>query len=51
MTLKAKLSILIFTSTFMMIAFTTIRILPVRCFLIAVMLFHWWYFFFRIKTK
>lgn len=51
MTLKAKLSILIFASTFMMIAFATIRILPARCFLIAVMLFHWWYFFFRIKTK
>lgn len=51
MTLKTKLSILIFASTFMMIAFATIHVLPARCFLIAVMLFHWWYFFFRIKTK
>ncbi|MCW6105209.1 YbaN family protein [Clostridium sporogenes] len=51
MTLKAKLSILIFASTFMIIAFATIHILAVRCFLIGVMLFHWWYFFFRIKIK
>jgi uncharacterized membrane protein YbaN (DUF454 family) len=51
MPLKTKLSILIFATTVMMIAFVTIRVLPARCFLIAVMLFHWWYFFFRIKTK
>lgn len=51
MTLRAKLSILLFSSTFIMIAFGTIRILPVRCLLIAILLFHWWYFFFRIKTK
>ena len=51
MTLKTKLSILIFASTVMMIAFATIRVLPARCFLIAVIIFHWWYFFFRIKTK
>ena len=51
MTLKTKLSILIFASTVMMIAFATIRVLPARCFLFAVIIFHWWYFFFRIKTK
>jgi uncharacterized membrane protein YbaN (DUF454 family) len=51
MTLKTKLSILIFSSTMMMIAFATIHVLPARCFLIVAMLFHWWYFFFRIKTK
>ncbi len=49
-TLKTKLSILIFSSTVMMIAFATVHVLPARYFLIAAILFHW-YFFFRIKTK
>lgn len=50
MTLKTKVSILFFASTIMMITFIFLPITFVRVFLAIVMVYHWWYFFFRIKT-
>lgn len=51
MTMKTKLSILFFSSTMMLLAFIKIEILHARIFLLLTLLGHWWYFFFKIKTK
>ncbi|WP_353096801.1 YbaN family protein [Tissierella praeacuta] len=51
MTLKTKLSILILASSMMIITFFVINVLSAKIFLIFAILFHWWYFFFRIETK
>ena len=51
MALKTKLSILSLATIMISIAIFFIDIFQVRIILLAVIGFHWWYFFFRIKTR
>lgn len=50
MTVKQKLSILLFADAMILIAFFMVDLLSVRVFLIIVILYKWYYFVFKIKT-
>lgn len=50
MTLKTKISLCIFASTMLIIAFIAVDNLHARILIAAVILFKYWYFIFRIRT-
>ncbi len=51
MPLKTKWAIALSASAMMGAAFYFVPVLPARIFLALAILFHWWYFFFYIRTK
>ena len=50
MTRRSKIALLAFASSMLMIPLITVNVLPMRIFIIGLMVFKYYYFIFRIKT-
>ena len=50
MTRRTKVAVLAFASSMLMIPLITVNVVPMRIFIIGLMVFKYYYFIFRIKT-